>query len=64
MTYESQCIVITHGDYGNTSSDPRRWTVTANPGCTASVQKVLSRRVVAQWVGQDVPFELTATELP
>jgi hypothetical protein len=64
VTYESQCIVITHGDYGNTSSDPLKWTVTADPGCTAGVQKVLNRRVVAQWVGQDVPFELTATELP
>jgi hypothetical protein len=64
VTYESQCIVITHGDYGNTSSDPLKWTVTADAGCTASVTKVLSRRVVAQWVGQDVPFQLTATELP
>ncbi len=64
VTYESQCIVITHGDYGNTSSDPLKWTVTANAGCTAGVTRVLNRRVVAQWVGQSVPFELTATELP
>jgi hypothetical protein len=64
VTYESQCIVITHGDYGNSSSDPLKWTVTADAGCTASVTKVLNRRVVAQWVGQDVPYELTATELP
>jgi hypothetical protein len=64
VTYESQCIVITHGDYGNPTSDPHKWTVAADPGCTAGVTKVLNRRVVAQWVGQDVPFALTATELP
>jgi hypothetical protein len=64
VTYESQCIVITHGEYGNPLSDPHKWTVTADLGCTASVTKVLNRRVVAQWVAQDVPYELTATELP
>ncbi len=59
-----ECIVITHGQYGNPASNPLEWTLTADEGCTAAVVKVLNRKVVGQWVDVDVPFQLTATELP
>jgi len=57
VTYESQCIVITH-------TADKVWTITADPGCTAAVTKIQNRQVVGQWVGQDVPFQVQATELP
>lgn len=58
VTYESQCIVITHG------SNPLEWTIAADAGCTATVTKVQNRKVVGTWINQDVPFQVTATELP
>jgi hypothetical protein len=64
VTYESQCIVITHGEYGNTGSNPLEWTITADAPCTAAVTQVQKGKVVNQWVGQEVPFQVTATELP
>lgn len=51
-----ECIVITH-------TADKVWTLTADAGCTAAVNKVLKNKVVGQWVGVDVPFQLTATEL-
>ena len=57
VTYESQCIVITH-------TAEKIWTITADVGCTASVSKILRSKVVGQWVNQSVPFEVQATELP
>lgn len=64
VTYESQCIVITHGQSGNPGSNPLEWTIAAGAGCTATVTKVQNRKVVGTWVNQDVPFQVTATELP
>jgi hypothetical protein len=58
VTYESQCIVITH-------TDDKLWTITAPDkaaGCTAAVAKVLKSKVVDQWVNQSVPFEVQAME--
>jgi hypothetical protein len=57
VTYESQCIVITH-------TADKVWTITADTGCTAGVTKIQNRQVVGQWVGQNVPFQVQATELP
>jgi hypothetical protein len=57
VTYESQCIVITH-------TADKMWTITADTGCTATVTKIQNRQVIGQWVGQDVPFQVQATELP
>jgi hypothetical protein len=57
VTYESQCIVITH-------TADKVWTITADAECTARVTKVLRNKVVGQWVGQQVPFEVQASELP
>ena len=57
VTYESQCIVITH-------TADKVWTITADSGCTASVTKIQNRQVIGQWVGQNVPFQVQATELP
>ncbi|MEP6801437.1 MAG: hypothetical protein ABJC07_05840 [Acidobacteriota bacterium] len=65
ITYESQCIVITHGQYGTPGSNIREWTITANGApCTATVTKSQNRKVVGTWINQDVPFQVTATELP
>jgi hypothetical protein len=58
VTYESECIVIAHTGAG-------QWSVTADGApCTATVTRVENRRVVATWVGVDVPFQVNATELP
>jgi len=57
VTYESQCIVITH-------TADKVWTITADAGCTAGVTKIQNRQVIGQWVGQNVPFQVQATELP
>ncbi len=57
VTYESQCIVITHTAY-------KVWTITADTGCTAAVTKIQNKQVIGQWVGQNVPFQVQATELP
>ena len=48
VTYESQCIVITHGQHGNPGSNPLEWTVAADAGCIAAVTKVQNRKVVGQ----------------
>ena len=57
VTYESQCIVFTH-------TADKVWTITADSGCTATVTKIQNRQVVGQWVNQNVPFQVQATELP
>ena len=57
LTYESQCIVITH-------TANKVWTITAEAGCTASVTKIQNRQIIGQWVAQNVPFQVQATELP
>jgi hypothetical protein len=64
VTYESQCIVITHGQHGNTGSNPLEWTINADAGCTAKVTKVQKGKPDVTWSGLDVPFQVTATELP
>jgi hypothetical protein len=64
VTYEPQCIVITHGQYGNPFSNPLEWTFVTDAPCLASVTKVVNRKVAGTWVGQSVPFQIVATELP
>lgn len=64
VTYEPQCIAITHGQYGNPTSNPLEWTFTADAPCTATVTKVVNRKVTDTWVNQSVPFQIVATELP
>ena len=64
VTYESPCIVITHGQHGNTGSNPLEWTIAADAACTAAVTQVEKGKVVGQWVNKQVPFQVTATELP
>jgi len=64
VTYEPQCIVITHGQYGIPSSNPLEWRFTVDAPCTATVTKVVNRKVVGTWVSQSVPFQIVATELP
>jgi hypothetical protein len=64
VSYESQCIVITHGQHGNTGSNPLEWTINADAGCTAKVTKVQKGKPDVTWSGLDVPFQVTATELP
>ncbi len=64
VTYEPQCIVITHGQYGNPASNPLEWTFSADVPCVATVTKVVNRKVTDTWVDQSVPFQIVATELP
>lgn len=64
VTYQSQCIVITHGQEGNTGSNPLEWTHTADASCLAAVTQWARGKLVDTWQDQSVPFQVVATELP
>jgi hypothetical protein len=66
VTYDSvtPCIVITHGQYGNSGSNPLEWTHAADGSCKARIEKFVNRRLVGTWVDQSAPFQIVATELP